>query len=393
MKRMNQCSLLLGTVLLSAGMGGSCLPSRAQQIIPPPNGNRNNYVYTNVPFNGYWAPGTGFVMPWAMPFGGYYNAPNGYMGVYPGFPGNYYQGFGYPGQRGNYQRGRGFGQGPQGLEAYWAGIMNLLNRLPQQGPLFMDPRGSNEALLLRRDDVRHELMLSGDQQNQLNQLILNARQDTANQIRQLFVQSFQENRQNLRDMTPEERQAFFSQQRQEVQTRIGQITTQQDQKLEAVLNDRQKARLHQLDLQWRTPMALVDDQLAAQLNLTPEQKNAIQKITNDFVQLVNQTRLSLFQPQTVAQANEGGLNGNVEPGPQGPPPRLDPSQFQMVLAELPQRAQQAEEKLYKARIKYGEKAAAVLTPEQKQKWQSLVGRPFYFNPNTLDDVALAQQQP
>ncbi|HLH81255.1 MAG TPA: Spy/CpxP family protein refolding chaperone [Chthonomonas sp.] len=380
---MKRAECLLTTTLLGIGLAFGMPGVKAQKIIPPPNGNKNSYVYTPAPFNGYWTPTTGFFLPWSMPFGGYYNYPNYYFQGYPN------QGYGR--QRGNFQ-GRNFG--PQ-AQAGFALFQNVMSRLPQQGPLFLDPTRSNEALLLRRDDVRHELLLSGDQQNQLNQLIIGAQRDTFTQVADAWRQNIEQNRQNLRDMTPEERRTFFQQQGQQMETTIAKITDQEDAKLEAVLNDWQKNRLHQLDLQWRTAMALSDDKVADKLNLTPDQRTAIKKIANDFRQLQRRTLMGLFQPENTntntAEANQAVPGQQPAPGPQGPP-RFDPAQLQLIMATLPDRARQAEAKMYKARTEYGNKAFAVLTPEQRAQWQSLLGKPFYFNPNTLDDVALAQQQ-
>ncbi|CEK18906.1 small-conductance mechanosensitive channel [Chthonomonas calidirosea] len=389
---MKRTECLLTTTLLGIGIAFGMPVAKAQKIIPPPNGNKNSYVYTPVPFNGYWTPTTGFFLPWAVPFGGYYNYPNFYFQGYPyqGTPGAPYQGFGR--QRGNFQ-GRN-GNFRLRAQAGFAMFQNIMSQLPQQGPLFLDPTRSNEALLLRRDDVRHELLLSGDQQNQLNQLIIGVQRDTFTQVANAWRQNIQQNRQNLRDMTPEERRAFFQQQGQQMETTVAKITDQEDAKLEAVLDNWQKNRLHQLDLQWRTAMALSDDKVADKLNLTPDQRAAIKKIANDFRQLQRQTLMALFQPNNT---NEVAANGAVPgqqppiPGPQGPP-RFDPAQLQQIMATLPDRAKQAEAKMYKARIEYGNKALAVLTPEQRAQWQTLLGKPFYFNPNTLDDVALAQQQ-
>jgi Spy/CpxP family protein refolding chaperone len=306
---------------------------------------------------------------------------------------------------GRFQRG-GFGQrGGMGRNMFGT----MFRSMSQWSLLRMDPTRSNIAILLRRNDVRSELLLDGHQQMQLNEAMQQNQQQFGQQMRsarQDIRQQAQQGGQNPRDMTPEERQAFRQQQQQQMQTRMAQITNSQDKALEALLTPTQVARLHQLDLQWRSAMALADSTLADKLNLTQDQRPQVNAVLQSFRQAQRDAMRTVFapppapdnsaapngqaqsgNPQNVAPQNGNPQNGN----PQGAPPNnrfgrpnLTPEQMQAMMAEIPQRIKTGEASMDKARKTDNAKVLALLTSEQKQQWIAMLGKPFYFNPAATD---------
>lgn len=96
--------------------------------------------------------------------------------------------------------------------------------------------------------------------------------------------------------------------------------------LETELNDTQRSRLAQLDLQWEGPAALVSRPVVGEtLAITPAQKRSLLTIL-----------------QTHAKA-----------GPEGDP-------------------------------RWGERALAVLTPDQAHRWKAMLGRPLQIQRATAD---------
>jgi hypothetical protein len=293
-------------------------------------------------------------------------------------------------QGGGRRGGQGFnGQGPgfgaPGMMA--GGGMNVMR----------DPMRGAETYLVQRDDVQHELMLDGRQQQQIGEAIQKGRQDTMEKMRAARVnlqQKMQSGGQNLRDMTPEERQAYTQQVQKQMQDAIAPILAEQDKAVESVLNKKQIERLHQLDLQWRSALALNDSQIGDQFALAPEQKQKVAALYQEYNIAQRQAMQSIFggfglrgarrnsaangQPGDAnggAQDNNGGGGQQGQPGGLSDRPSLDPQAVQ-------ERMQQAQKTINKALAAGADKAFALLAPEQQAQWRKMVGAPFTFKENS-----------
>jgi hypothetical protein len=295
------------------------------------------------------------------------------------------QGFGQGGPPpgpGGFQgrQGRGFG-GPMGFRFGPGGFM-------------MDPRQSNAMVLLGRPDVQQELGLSQDQRQKIGQIQRDMAQQRMQKMRDWMQQNPPPSRSDFDSMTPEERQELF-QKRQSAMAALQQELQDEEQKqLAQVLTDDQQRRLQQLDLQWRTALALADDKLAAKLNLNDQQRQEIQQIWQQYLQTARQTMASLFNrggndrfngppggppgppPNDQGAPPPPGGPGGPPPGPAGGPPQRPfgrgPGGFGAQFAQL-------EQKLYQQRVDAGKKVLALLTPDQLAQWQQMTGKPFTFH--------------
>lgn len=280
-----------------------------------------------------------------------------------------------PGAQGNFG---GRGQGRFG----GAGMFR------QRGQMFFDPAVSHESELLRRTDVRRELMLSGRQQEQLNDVLQKSQADMAQQRREAFQQMRQQRQQSGPNLDPQDRQAYRQQMQEQMQAQMATIQASQDKQLEAVLTSGQVARLHQLDLQWRGAMALSDPKLADKVGLEPDQRTQITQILQSFRTAQGQAMRSVFQGafgrRTLPPNNvQGGANAtpntpNAQGNPGGPP-AFDPAAVQ-------ERIQEAQKQVDKTRKEDDGKVQALLTPAQKQQWLTMQGKPFYFDPKVTNDL-------
>ncbi len=159
-------------------------------------------------------------------------------------------------------------------------------------------------MLLMREDVQKELNLSQTQKAKLEQL------------RQEMQQAMQE----LRNLPPEQRRERMQALRQKYDPAT-------------ILNETQRKRLRELELQWQGPFALTDPELAKQVGLNEEQQAKIRGIIQEAFQSV----------------------------------RGQPGQPGERMQEFQKAREQAEKKILE-----------VLTPAQREKWQQMLGKPFEF---------------
>jgi Spy/CpxP family protein refolding chaperone len=159
-------------------------------------------------------------------------------------------------------------------------------------------------MLLTREDVQKELNLSQTQKAKLEQL----------------RQEMQQAMQQLRDLPPEQRRERMQELRQKYDP-------------DTILNETQRKRLRELELQWQGPFALNDPEVAKQVGLTEEQRAKIRGIIQEAFQSV----------------------------------RGQPGQPGERMQEFQKAREQAEKKILE-----------VLTPAQREKWQQMLGKPFEF---------------
>ncbi len=228
-----------------------------------------------------------------------------------------------------------------------------------------DPLRSAEMALLTRPDVQRTLMLTVKQKDALAELQNNA----GEQFSQRMAQNFQD----LRNMTPEERRAQRDQFRDRMQDTITQVTGELNKQAEAILKPDQVQRLRELDLQWRGPLALNDPKVAEAMALEPEQKEKLAALLQEFRQAQQKAMQTAFAAMRPPQPPAPNADGSTPP----PAPQARPNPMEMQ-ARFRAAQQQVEQQMEKVRKGLSEKALAVLTDEQRQRWQTLQGKPFLF---------------
>jgi hypothetical protein len=132
------------------------------------------------------------------------------------------------------------------------------------------------------------------------------------------------------------------------------------QELLRVLTGPQRGRLRQLFLQSRGPFAFAEPEVVDELRLTPEQRQQIKMIQTEA--------FPWFGPGPGKFGRPGPPKGpggppDGRPGPPGGPRGPDPEAMARAMAQVM------------------EKILAALDPEQRAKWQALVGKPsglFFF---------------
>lgn len=177
----------------------------------------------------------------------------------------------------------------------------------QQGGFgFTGMRGMVGDMILMRSDVQRELNLTEQQKAKINEM----------------QQAMRMAREELRNLPPDQRRQ-----------RMQELRQKNDPK--QVLTDAQKKRLHELELQWQGPIALMNPEIAREVGLTEEQRSKIQGILTEQFQAMR------------GQFQQGDGQQNM------------------------QAFQQAREEVEK-------KILAVLTPAQREKWNQMLGKPFQF---------------
>jgi Spy/CpxP family protein refolding chaperone len=120
-----------------------------------------------------------------------------------------------------------------------------------------------------------------------------------------------------------------------------------DEKVKGILDGSQYARYHELALQLEGPAALSKKSVAERVGLTADQQTKVQEIV-----------------QTARERQRAGLQQRGGGGPGG---GFDP-----------QARAQMRRLMEEARLRTRNDILAILTPEQKQQWQSLQGKAFTF---------------
>jgi Spy/CpxP family protein refolding chaperone len=179
----------------------------------------------------------------------------------------------------------------------------------QRGQGFGRMMGAGMAgMLLQRPDVQRELNLTEQQKTQIRQM------------QEAMRAAWQE----MRNLPPQERRQKMEELRQKNDpTRV--------------LNESQKKRLREIELQAMGPIAFLQPEVADELKLTQEQRSRLQGIVM----------------QQMQQLREQFQGGGFRQG-QGA-----------------QNFQQIREQMEKQMLE-------VLTPAQREKWQQMQGKPFQF---------------
>jgi len=254
----------------------------------------------------------------------------------------------------------------------------------------VDPAHSAITTLLNRNDVKSEIMLSQRQSEDMTAAEQKAQADL-----QQKVQAARLDRNTLQGLSQDERRAKQQEARQKQQEirQAGQteMDAELDKKAQEVLKPDQIKRLHELDLQWRGPLALADPKVAEPFNLTADQKTKITAMLEDYHKTQQDTMSALFPRGGNGNGNGGRRNRNgqanpnaqpADPGAQPAPatPQAAPAAPQTPAdpAALQAKIDEAKGKVDKAREEIGTKVLALLTEEQKTAWTTAQGKKFTF---------------
>lgn len=332
-------------------------------------------------------------------------------------------------------RARG-ANGANGPGAAFGGMMNtpmgaqmgeMLNKM-RQTRAFVDPGVSNTSNLLTRSDVRNELVLNGRQTEAIAALSSGYPAAMMQGVMTTVISSMQKMQQDgvnmdFRTMTPDDRQQMFTQMRDKATESMFAVQADQDKKAEASLTPAQLKRLHELDLQWRGPLALTEEKLADKVNLTSEQRAKFTALLKELRDARMKAQMGMFSPgggfpgapgaggrgaANAGKPNGAGVTKDANPpaktgdagAPNGagtPPakpatPGADPNaeinaalnapgagNFTPPSPEQIQRATDEASKQSEALLKaMDKKGLLLLTPEQQAQWKLLQGKPFTF---------------
>ena len=223
----------------------------------------------------------------------------------------------------------------------------------------LDPTTSSAMVLLQRDDVKSEILLSQRQGEQLDEAQKKAQEDMRKSFKDAMPDT--SSMQNLSDDEKKEKMQEVRTKMQEV-ARTGQaaMSNDIDKKAQEVLRPDQIKRLRELDLQWRGPLALSDTKVAEKFGLTAEQKTKVTALVASY-RKTQETMIADVMSSLRPKSDD----------PNTPPARPDPSAIMTKMAE-------AQEKLDKIRTEMGDKALEVLTDEQKTAWTTAQGKKFTF---------------
>jgi Spy/CpxP family protein refolding chaperone len=197
-------------------------------------------------------------------------------------------------------------------------------RRPGQGGPWMMRGGGSLLWLARNEAVQKEIELLDDQKAQLDKLAEELRPQRGGDGGE---------RPDYRNMSEEERQKF----RDEMRKRFEERTKTANEKLKKVLLPHQVKRLEQISLQLRGTGALADPDVASKLGLSEDQQTKVEET------------MAANREAVMAKARELRQGG---------------------------RNDQAREQLRKLRKEGEAKVLAVLTAEQKEKFEQLKGQKF-----------------
>jgi hypothetical protein len=129
-----------------------------------------------------------------------------------------------------------------------------------------------------------------------------------------------------------------------------------NEELKQLLRDDQMKRLHELDLQWRGPMAITDPKVAEEIKVSQKNRAEVNKIYSEYQRSVGEIVRGAFE--------EWQQRG----GPRSGAPMPD---FQSRLSPLRQ-------KMDKLKKDAEKQVLDLLSDEEKSRWNAAIGEPFKF---------------
>lgn len=223
------------------------------------------------------------------------------------------------------------------------------------------PGGGGDAFLLGMPEVQKELAISEDQKGLLEDMMADLRGGP----RPDFA--------SFRDLSQEERTKRFEEMRKQAEERAKQA----EDALKAILDEKQFARYEELRLQRQGVMALTRPEMADKLALSEEQKEKLAALRPERGRGgpggpgqggPGQGRFGQGRPPGEGRPEQGQPRAEGRPNPEGNPgqPGGRPD-FQAMMEEMQARREKQEAEIL-----------AVLTPDQKAKWDQMLGKKFEF---------------
>lgn len=204
---------------------------------------------------------------------------------------------------------------------------------------------SSPFMLLYSEQVQKELKLSEDQKTRLQELAEKRRAERRQRP---------DNNENL---SPEQRRARMEQMREQMQKEAAAREAEMAKQLGEILQAEQLQRLKQIGWQLEGPSALRRAEVTEAIGLTAEQKTQLEQVFTE-------------SQDAMRKLWEGNMGrGRGQPGADR--------------EERGSRNSDLRQKMEELREQTGQKAMAVLQPEQKQKLGELFGEPFELDRSQL----------
>ena len=265
----------------------------------------------------------------------------------------------------------------------------------------MNPLRSSIPILILRDDVRTELLISAQQREQIDKIETSSRQEMVGKMQSHIQELIGSARRKgapispgdspsaFDSETPTQRKMRMEESQTQIKAMMTHILDDVDAKLEKILRPKQIARLHQLDLQYRGPLALLDPKVSDALSLNPEERQKIDELGAEYhaaqLKAISNAMRGLQRPAPPAPKNDAPTTP-VDPAAPVNPPLPDAPTLRRP--EIPLDSQTIQSKLADARIDteksrkaLGKKALTLITPEHSKRWNQLIGRAFIFRLN------------
>ncbi|HLK61549.1 MAG TPA: hypothetical protein VKU00_33685 [Chthonomonadaceae bacterium] len=228
------------------------------------------------------------------------------------------------------------------------------------GPEYIDPGRSYIHQLLKRNDVRSELLISAQQREALDSTNTQQQQAARLNIPALAI--------DLKDKSPDELREQLAESTKKIQEYMKTLAAESDKKLASILTPKQMTRLQELDLQWRGPLAMGVKPVADQVKLTNEQAPKAAQLLGEYLQEVSRQMRSGVHIANLSSVPGAPASETVGGVPSTP-------------AERQARMEVAQKEIEKARKALGERALKGITDEQHAQWSTLTGKPFTFRTN------------
>jgi len=218
------------------------------------------------------------------------------------------------------------------LSVFFGAALALAMAMPttasaQLGKGFQIPPAVRNIFLLRTEQVQKELKLTDEQNSQIDDLAIQLQSDAL----ELFSA--------LQDLSEEERKKEL----QNLMKKFAEKGKELQAKVDKFLDAKQNGRMKELSLQQRDAEALADDDVIKELKITDEQKKKLQDIRDEAARQLEEALKPLL----------GGGGGGGDLG-------------------------DIRTKMEAMRKELSEKALAVLTTEQRAKFEKMKGEKFDF---------------
>jgi hypothetical protein len=190
------------------------------------------------------------------------------------------------------------------------------------------PPSLQNIFMLRGEAVQKELGVSDEQKKTLSELAAQLQAEAMEIIS------------GLQDLSPEEQKEHMP----ELMKMVAEKGKDIQEKVDKVLDQKQLARMKELSLQNRGAAALEDDEVAAALKISDDQKTKLAAVREEGNKKMEEAM------QALRGGGGGGDAGDIR------------------------------QKMMNMRKELGDKALAVLSPEQREQFEKMKGAKFTFPP-------------